>query len=165
MVMVMVCGASLNAFSQVKEDCIGFNPNNVAVEQHGSNWTVVDGSHWIFAAPTPAEAKQIIAVIKRYGANQTCFVGRPDPSLTYLLKDGTAPAGAMAGEDCLSFNPGNLSIQPAGSGFRMQDGSHLMFSFPDILEAASSLFVVGKYGFTRSCFVGRPGPSLAYLRK
>jgi len=164
MVMVIICGASFNAFSQA-EDCVSLDPNNVKVTGSGSLWRVVDGSHSAFSAPTSAEARQIVNVIKKYGINQSCFVGRPDPSFTYLLKSGTAPAGAMAGEDCIGFNPSNLSIQPAGSGFRMQDGNHLMFSFPNLSEAAASLWVVAKYGFTRSCFVGRPNASLAYLRK
>lgn len=168
LVMVMVCGASLNAFSQVSEDCVSLNPDNVRVTGSGSLWRVVDGSHSAFSAPTRPEALQIVAVIKKYGINQSCFVGRPDASFTYLLKSGTAPSGAMDAmekEDCISFNPGNLSIQPISTGFRMQDGNHLMYTFPNLLEAASSLYVVGKYGFTQSCYVGRPNASLAYLRK
>lgn len=163
LVMVMICGASLNAFSQA-EDCVSLNPKNVTVTGSGSLWRVVDGTHSAFSAPTKAEAEKIVSVIKNYKINQSCFVGRPDPSFRYLLNSGTAPSGAMAGEDCVSFNPVNLSIQPISTGFRMQDGDHWMFTFPNLVEAASSLYVVGKYGFTKSCFVGRPNPSLAYLR-
>lgn len=164
MVMVMICGASFNAFSQA-EDCVSLNPNNVRVTGGGSLWTVADGSHLAFSAPTRSEAIQIVAVIKKYGINQSCFVGRPDPSFRYLLKSGTAPTGPMVGEDCIGFNPSNLSIKPFGSGFRMEEGSQAMFVFPNLSEAASSLWVVAKYGVTQSCFVGRPNPSLVYLRK
>lgn len=164
MVMVMICGASFNAFSQA-EDCVSLNPNNVRVTGGGSLWRVVDGTHSAFSAPNRAEALRIVAVIRRYGINRSCFVGRPDASFTYLLKNGAAPAGPMAGEDCIGFNPANLSLQPFGTGFRMEEGNHAMFVFPNLSEAATSLWVIAKYGFTQSCYVGRPNASLIYMRK
>ncbi len=46
------------------------------------------------------------------------------------------------------------------------DGSHWMFSFGSKEdEARQALAIIKKYGFTRSCFVGRPNASFQYMRK
>lgn len=47
----------------------------------------------------------------------------------------------------------------------MISGSQLMFTFPNMLEAGNALSIIKKYGFTKTCFVGRPNPSLQYMRK
>lgn len=150
----------------LKEDIIGFNYNNLRIVRRGSIYQIVDGNHAVFSAPNYSEAKQIVAVCRRYGITNQGFVGRPNPSLTYLLRGSNAPQGSMSGEDCLPFNPNNLKVKAAGGGkYRIVDGNHYLFIFPNKSEATTALQVIKKYGFTRTCFVGRPNPSLQYLRK
>ena len=148
-----------------KEDCISFNPANVTVKQSGNIWLVVDGSHSMFSAPNYTEANTIRNIIKYYGLNKSCFVGRPDPSFQYMLINSTSPVGAMKGEDCLSFNPASLYIKNEGTQYLMTDGYSRMFVFPNKIEADLALSMIKKYGFTRTCYVGRPGASLQYMRK
>ena len=147
------------------EDCLSINPANVSVRQSGANWLVVDGSRSMFAAPNKTEADQIVKIIKHYGLNKSCFVGRPDPSMQYLLKGTAAPTGIFTGEDCIGFNPANLTIKQEGSTFLLSDGSSRMMVFPNKAEADHALAMIKKYGFNRTCYVGRPGPSLQYMRK
>lgn len=148
-----------------KEDCISFNPTNVTVKQSGSNWLVVDGSHSLISAPNKAEADKIVKLIKHYGLNRSCYVGRPGPSFTYLLKGNAAPSGAFTGEDCIGFNPANLAIKKEGSQYLLTDGSSRMFMFPNKEEADQTLAMIKKYGFNKTCYVGRPDASLQYMRK
>ncbi|MCK6692718.1 MAG: M12 family metallopeptidase [Thermoanaerobaculia bacterium] len=148
-----------------KEDCISFNPNNVTVKQSGAKWLVVDGSHSMYSAPNKAEAEKIVKIIKHYGLNKSCYVGRPDASFEYLLKGNASPSGAFSGEDCLSFNPAKLSIKKEGSQYLLTDGSSRMFMFPNKAEADQALAMIKKYGFTKTCYVGRPDASLQYMRK
>lgn len=69
------------------EDCIGFNPASLSVEQHGGRWKVVDGSHWLLDFGSKQnEAQQALAIIKKHGFNKSCFVGRPDPSFSYMRR-------------------------------------------------------------------------------
>lgn len=69
------------------EDCIGFNPASISVEQHGGSWKIVDGSHWLFDfGSKQAEAQQSLAIIKKHRFNESCYVGRPDPSFTYMRR-------------------------------------------------------------------------------
>jgi len=98
--------------------------------------------------------------------NRSCFVGRPNPSFQYMLVGKKAPAGALPGEDCVSFNPRTATVKQAQGSWKIVDGGHWMFDFGNNeKEARKVLAIIRKYGFTKSCFVGRPGPSFLYLRK
>jgi Astacin (Peptidase family M12A) len=147
------------------EDCLNFNPTNTSVKQSGALWLVVDGNHSMFSAPNKPEAERIVATIKNYGLNKTCFVGRPAPDFQYLLKNTGSPVGAFAGEDCLPFNPAALEVKAFGARFKIVEGNNWLFDFPNESEARTSLCMIRKYGFTRTCYVGRPDPSLQYMRK
>jgi len=71
----------------VKEDCLSFNPGTAAVQQISGDWKIVDGSHWMFSfGAKKDEADKTLAIIRKYGLNRSCFVGRPDPSFKYLRK-------------------------------------------------------------------------------
>lgn len=114
------------------------------------------------------EAEKTLSIIKRYEANQICYVGRPGPSLTYLLSNGEAPEGRMRGEDCLGFDPNRLSVasREGEEDWKIYQGRRVLFSFGDKQdEALDAVEAIRQHGFTHSCFVGRPGPSFTYLRK
>jgi len=106
------------------------------------------------------------AVIRRYGLAHQCFVGRPDASLEYWLTASGAPSGPLPIEDCIAINPNALSVRNSGSHWTVLDGpSHAAFSAPTQAEAERIIEIIERYDFTQSCFVGRPGPSMRYLRK
>lgn len=151
----------------IKEDCVKFNYKNLKVIKKYGKYIVVDGNHSVFSAPNKREAYQIIKICKYYKLNRSCFVGRPYPSFTYLLRGTSAPSGAMAGEDVIGFNPSNLKVVPYGNSgkYRLLDGNHALFLFPNKSEAYLALNIIKKYGFKKSCFVGRPNSSLQYMRK
>ena len=153
--------------STVQEDCIKFNPATSQVSKIGGRWKIVDGSHWMFDfGNKEGEARRSLRVIKHYNINRSCFVGRPDPSFTYLKKGGQAPSGQMAGEDCIGFNPTSATVQHISGRWKIVDGSHWMFDFGNKEgEARKSLHAIQHYGFNKTCFVGRPDPSFQYMRK
>ena len=69
------------------EDCISFNPVTANVAQIQGDWKIVDDSNRMFSfGKDEAEARQALAIIKKYGFTRLCFVGRPDPSFEYLRK-------------------------------------------------------------------------------
>jgi hypothetical protein len=149
------------------EDCISFNQKTAKVKQIQGKWKIVDGSHWMFDfGSNKREAKKALKIIKKHQMNQSCFVGRPNPSFQYMLSGGSAPSGAIAGEDCVSFNPQTATVKQVQGKWKIVDGSHWMFDFGSSKsEARKSLAIIKKYGFSKSCFVGRPEPSFLYLRK
>lgn len=84
-----LCGtASVPGTAQpLKEDCISFNPATAQVQYVGNDWKIVDGSHWMFSFGSKEdEARQALAVIKKYGFTRSCFVGRPQASFQYMRK-------------------------------------------------------------------------------
>lgn len=148
-----------------QEDCVSFNPNTIEIKPFGTKYRIVDGSHALYVFPNITEAQAAYNIIKHYKVNRSCFVGRPDPSFKYVTKSGAAPQGAFSGEDCISFNPINATVQPFGAQYRIVDGNHALFVFPNQSEAINALNIIKQYGFTKTCFVGRPDPSFSYLRK
>ena len=150
-----------------RQDCVGFNPATTTVQKVGTSWKVVDGSHWMFDfGANKAEADQTLRIIKFYKMNRSCFVGRPDPSFTYMLVADAAPAGALAREDCIAFNPASIEVKEVSGSFRIVQGTMSMYDFGALKEEAyEALGIIKKYGFTQQCFVGRPDPSFHYLRK
>lgn len=149
------------------EDCASFNPNNLTAKQSGATWTILDGSHSLFSAPNKAEADKLIATIKHYGFNKSCYVGRPGPSFEYLLvNNGPSTKPALSGEDCLPFNPNNLEVKKIGGSFKIVEGNKLLFDFGNSkAEADLTLCLIKKHKFTKTCYVGRPDASLTYLKK
>lgn len=149
------------------EDCISFNPQNTRVTRAQGRWKITEGSHWMFDfGNNKAEADRSLRVIKHYGLNQSCFVGRPDPSFKYMLRSGHAPVGDIPGEDCIAFNPNNIQVKNINGRWKIVEGSHWMFDFEgNEAEARKTYNIIKKYGFNKSCFVGRPDPSFQYLRR
>lgn len=149
-----------------KEDCIGFNPARIAVKNIGNRWKIVEGSHYILDfGDNKAEAITAFKIIKRYGFDQSCFVGRPGPSMTYWLKNGRAVSGSMAGEDCLQHNLANLQVRKLKGSWKIVDGSHWLMDFgTKKSEAKQALQIMRQHGFSQHCFVGRPQPSFEYWK-
>ncbi len=152
--------------SSIKEDCMNFNPKNLSVKPSNGKYLLVDGAHSLMAFPNKSEAYQAMKIIQHYGINQSCFVGRPDPSFTYMLVNGKAPSGNVSGDDCTSFNPKTIELKKINGRWKIVDGSQWVFDFEgNYAEAKQPFLIIKKYGFTKSCFVGRPKPSLRYLTK
>jgi len=150
-----------------KEDCLSFNPRTAKVKKVRNRWKIVDGSHMMFDfGKKKNEAVMALAIIKHYRMNRSCFVGRPHPSFQYMLVGKRAPKGKMKGEDCIRFNPRTIKVKKIKGSWKIVDGSHWMFDFGKKEKEAYQAFkMIKKYGFTHSCFVGRPKASFQYLRK
>lgn len=151
----------------IVEDCINFNPQNVEAKNVNGSWKIVDGNHWMFDFGNKSDdAKKGAAIIRHYGLNKSCFVGRPGPSFKYMLVGNNSPAGNAPGEDCINFNPGTIEVKQINNIWKIVDGSHWMFDFESNRQEAEQTFaIIKKYGFNKSCYVGRPNPPMSYLRR
>jgi hypothetical protein len=148
------------------EDCISFNPNNAQVSNVQGRWKIVDGTHWLFDfGSKKAEADRALQIIKHYGMNQSCFVGRPQPSFSYMLVSGRSPTGSMPGEDCIGFNPANIEVKHINGRWKIVEGSHWIFDFGNKeSEARTAFAIIKQHGFNQVCYVGRPQASFQYLK-
>jgi hypothetical protein len=67
-------------------------------------------------------------------------------------------------EDCISFNPDTTTMEQISFGWRIMDGSQIIFGFDfDKTEAMIALATIKHYKMTQSCFVGRPRPTFHYM--
>ena len=147
------------------QDCIGLDPDNVSIEQSGTDFLVVDGSNSLMIFPELSEAQDARDLIQHYGLDEVCYVGRPDPGMTYWLNDNgpmIADSGSPVDEDCITVDPLNVSIDQSGSDYRVLDGSSILMAFPELSEAQDAVELIEFYEFTNMCFVGRPDPGMQY---
>jgi hypothetical protein len=88
----------------------------------------------------------------------------PMPGSTSMpLRNEQGQAIALK-EDCISFNPDTTTMEQISSGWRIMDGSQIIFGFDfDKTEAMIALATIKHYKMTQSCFVGRPRPSFHYM--
>jgi hypothetical protein len=71
------------------EDCIAFDRSNLAVVEIGGRWKVVEGTHWLLDfGPGQGNAIAALHFIRKHRFDEICFVGRPDPSMTYFKTRG-----------------------------------------------------------------------------
>ena len=71
------------------EDCIPFDRANLAVVDVGGRWKVVEGTHWLLDfGPGQGNAIAALHFIRKHRFDEICFVGRPDPSMTYFKTRG-----------------------------------------------------------------------------
>jgi hypothetical protein len=150
------------------DDCIGFKPTNVTYAPYGTTgqYRMVDGNMAMVLFPNKEEAFRAVEIVKSYKLNSQCFIGRPNPSFTYWLSNGAAPTGSLPNEDCLNFNPNTIEVKKVNGRWKIVDGNHWMFDFDtNEAEARQSFCLIKKYGFTKTCYVGRPDPSMVYLKK
>ncbi len=151
----------------LREDCIPFDYRKAEVKHASGRWKILVGNMALKDfGNNEQEARKALSVIKHYRLDKQCFVGRPNPSLEYYLAGAAVPSGNLAGEDCVAFNPANIDVNRIQNRWKLNDGKHWVFDFENKdAEAWDALAVVKKYGPTRSCYVGRPNPSLTYLRR
>lgn len=153
------------------EDCVSFNPKTVTAKQISGRWKVVDGTHWMMDfGSKQAAAKQAVKVIKYYGMNRMCFVGRPAPGgqqlMMYFKITNAAPSGPFSGEDAIPFSNFNVSAQFVNGHWKVVDGAHWMLDFGlSEANARKAVWLIKRYGFNFICFVGRPNAPMMYFRQ
>ena len=81
----------------------------------------------------------------------------------------TTSPNPMPDEDCVGHNIDNLRLTRRGwwfwSRWLIADGDRQLFSFGRKRnEAQQALDIIRRYGFTNTCYIGRPNASMQYLR-
>jgi hypothetical protein len=78
----------INSYGNGIEDCLPFNPEKLVAKKVGENWTIVEQpGHLMFTFGDNKQACiDALTVIKKYGYNQTCYVGRAMASFNYLKR-------------------------------------------------------------------------------
>ncbi|EAU75131.1 hypothetical protein [Synechococcus sp. RS9916] len=152
----------------LREDCLAFNPRALEVKDRGGRggWTITQGSRQLLSfGDNKEQAHRSLDLIKAYGFNQSCFVGRPGPSMRYFKKGSSVPKyadSAVTPRDCININNRNLSLRDNGSYWSLTDGRSSLLSSDSKEEMAQAKAIIENYGLTKHCFVGRPNPPFAF---
>ena len=142
-----------------------FNPEELYVKEDKRKYSVWDRTKTIFHAATKEEAEKIIEVCQHYGFNEYYFVGNAEVKFTYVLKDGVAATGNLAGERSVVFNANNLEIKKIDGVWWIVDGDHWIRGFERNEELArTTLKIIRRYGFNKIKYVGFPA-SMTYPTK
>lgn len=164
-VLVVSSGSEPDPAPPADEDCLAFRTAGVSLSRDGSAWLLTDGTSRMKTFDVEQEGEQALGIIRNYGMDSRCFVGRPDPSIEYWLAGGRAPEGAMRGEDCIAFNPETLDLIESGGTWFLANGRSRMMAFPDENEGREGRAIIRRWGFTQMCYVGRPNASFTYFRR
>lgn len=156
------------ANSVLIEDCIEIDLETVKVAQIKNRYKIIDGekrNHFLLDFGKKRRiAYQVLNVLTQYKTNQACFIGRPGPSFTYILKDGAVPEGYIRGEKCAEFDPTDLHIVEKNGFFKLFEKEALInFSIHED-EALKALITIKNYGFTNVCKVGKGTTTFSYMK-
>ncbi len=155
--------------AEPKRDCICFDRQRVQAREVNGSWKIVDADHWILDFNTSsANAQLALETIQRYKMNQICFVGRDAGTpMMYFLSDGKAPEGDIGkGEDSLPLDPTKVKAEQINGRWKLTCGDEWMEDFASSeASARDAAEQIRTLGFTRQCFIGRPGASMRYFVK
>jgi hypothetical protein len=165
-IAVWTCGFLILGIASAlwAEDCIPINPDQVEAKLVQGRWKVVQGNMWIMDFNTSqANAVSARDTIKHYRMTQQCFIGRPNPPMTYFRTATGFPQGPRPGQDLISFNPYNVKAVNINGHWKVVDCDHWMLDFGASqanAQAAVSLIQANRLRYMG--FIGRPNPGMSF---
>jgi hypothetical protein len=145
------------------EDCISYNPNNVAMHYEAGIFTIDDGTKQVMRLhgdPSGNTGQKGLALAQRYSKH--CFLGRGNTREEkysfvfdyWLNPSGKTPAIADQDNDCSDYNRNNLTVEDMGdnNGWRVKDHDHVLQLFDNGNDARSGKTILVKY--SKICFIG-----------
>jgi len=180
-----------NKMKQIFLDSILIDPDNITYKKINGNYTLVDGNHRILNFGINRNAAYWAKrIIKHYKMNRICFIGRPNPSLTFFLCPGEtilektsfyktillgkAPFGKFpfpssdfihVPREITNFSLKNLNIKEHRGVYTITDGKKDLFKFSDKNEVIAAFVFIKIYGFNQKCVIEKPPHSFTYLTK
>lgn len=153
------------------EDCIGFSPVIAQAQLVNGTWKVVSNGMWLmdFGAGATGQTNAIKSrdIIKHYGLNQQCFVGRPNAPMMYFKISGAYPSGSFPGQDAINLNPYNVKAVNIGGRWKVVDCSSWLLDFGTTAagqtNAITAANLIRNNNLRTMCFVGRPNAPMMYF--
>lgn len=154
------------------EDCFSHDVDEIAVKESNGTFQVVevrDGSDFVILSyDNEEDAERALEVIQGYHLTERCYVGRPDPPMTYWLQNGLAPRGDLGGEDCTFHDYNDVEVTESDGSYRLMRDDLVIINFGSDEgaeeEAEEALSLIRKYQFSYYCYVSRPDPPMMYLK-
>jgi hypothetical protein len=138
------------------EDCVPYDPGTLEIVDLGAQgYQLKSGNIAMHLLDNLQDAQNALSVARGY--NQQCFIGRGTRYLMEYWKGGAGQPGPVSPEDCISYDPANLTIvevnDASGTWWSLRDGSHWMEAFTTESGAVRGLRVAQQTNHI--CFLGR----------
>lgn len=155
-----------------EEDCTYHDPDAMEVEEDNGTWRIVR-DEWIvinFGSDEDSEenARRGLEIIREYHLTEYCYVGRPNPPMSYILSNEIAPRGDIGDEDCTFHSLDEIEVEESDGTWRIVRDEWIVINFgsdEDSEELAREAFdLIHKYQFEEYCYVGRPDPPMSYMK-
>jgi hypothetical protein len=151
---------------RVRSACVPIRRSLIEPRLVGRNWRLNDGNVSLFDfGRDEKSARLALEVLNRYSVTDLCYVGRRGHSFSYLLAEGKAPTGSIAGETCKGLDADGVSIAEEQGVYALKLRGQTLRTFAERAEADGALAAILKYGFTNLCVVGKGRESLEYMRR
>ncbi|WP_114749610.1 hypothetical protein [Pleomorphovibrio marinus] len=149
------------------EDCLDVFVGELSIKEESNGFILMNRNARMSSFRTRNAAEQAISLLRQLKIDKICYVGRPDPSLRYLLSNGQIPSHSTLDEDCISFSsPDNLVAREVSGGrYQISDGRSLLFMTDSKEEGERVIEVIQHYRARQICYVERPNPGLSYLKR
>ena len=149
----------VNNQTSSNEDCLNYNPNNLRITNEGANgWLLTNGVSRMLMLDNVTDARNALALARRHTAH--CFIGRNNTRSnrsSYIVEYWKGNSGISTNntnEDCISYNPNNLSlINEGANGWLLTDGASRMFMLDNSSDAGMAKQIAENN--TKQCFIGR----------
>ncbi|MEL6569807.1 MAG: toll/interleukin-1 receptor domain-containing protein [Pseudomonadota bacterium] len=139
---------------------------------YGTDWEVrQEQGRWklwgsnrrtVIEFPNQAEAERGVEILQKLGVNNYCTVGA---EFRYFKAGNALPTGALGNEDCTTIQRDRLGYKVAGGRHLVINGDASMIAMRTETEAQKALTILRGLGAAELCYLGRPGPSLTYLKR
>ncbi|GEM_PF-3599947 len=155
-----------------EEDCTFHDPDDMEVEESNDSWRIVRDDFVVinFGSDEDSEenARRGLEIIQAYHLTNHCYVGRPNPPMSYMLSNEIAPRGDIGDEDCTFHSLDAIEVVEDNGTWRIDRDDFIVLSFgsdEDSEELAREAFdLIHKYQFEEYCYVGRPNPPMTYMK-
>jgi hypothetical protein len=138
------------------EDCLSYNAAGLKIVPQGTGWLLMNGAESMLLLSNKADAEKALVVAKQNAAH--CFIGRNNQRADrkrYIVEYWKGTTTAMAGEDCVNFNPATVNVYDRGAlGWRLENGPNYLVLFDNQADANRGL-LVAKASTGKLCFIGR----------
>ena len=156
--------------ARLDEDCIGI-AGPIEVQEIGNDrgYRLVDtGRNNVLLSASGTSARenmyQARNLVNGYQLKYQCFVGRPNAPLSYWKTGDGLPTGRAQGEDCVALDYNNLAMRARGGMYYLYSDNSVLVRFDNAEDTKQAIAVMTAYRASQVCYVGRPDPSMMYLK-
>ena len=148
--------------------CKNINLNHLSIKEANGKSILISKNQLIIKAKNKTDLNKAKTIIHTYKLEKNCSLTTSSSSMkTFLTNNfGIASGKPLENEDCIYIvNSGKLRIRNQNDQFFIYDRNTLIASLKTKEEAKQLIKLIQLKEAAQICYVGRPSPSMMYLKK